>query len=60
VYATGSGGGCQEYWYLTVPDAAPYSCKAADGPYREVQIKVDGQLAGIAAPVAKDEWAQAS
>ncbi|MFC3577529.1 peptide-N4-asparagine amidase [Streptomyces yaanensis] len=50
VYATGSGGGCEEYWYLTVPDSAPYSCKAADGPYREVQITVDGQLAGIAAP----------
>ncbi|ELP62396.1 peptide-N4-asparagine amidase [Streptomyces turgidiscabies] len=50
VYATGSGGGCEEYWYLTVPDAAPYSCKATGGPYREVQIKVDGQLAGIAAP----------
>ncbi|MGP4051320.1 peptide-N4-asparagine amidase [Streptomyces sp. 2A115] len=50
VYATGSGGGCEEYWYLTVPDAAPYSCKADDGPYREVQVKVDGQLAGIAAP----------
>ncbi|MEU9877449.1 peptide-N4-asparagine amidase [Streptomyces phaeochromogenes] len=50
VYATGSGGGCEEYWYLTVPDAAPYSCKAGNGPYREVQIKVDGRLAGIAAP----------
>ncbi|MFC4463253.1 peptide-N4-asparagine amidase [Streptomyces xiangluensis] len=50
VYATGSGGGCEEYWYLTVPDAAPYSCKADDGPYREVQIMVDGQLAGIATP----------
>ncbi|MFB9507689.1 peptide-N4-asparagine amidase [Streptomyces aurantiacus] len=50
VYATGSGGGCEEYWYLTVPDAAPYSCKAGDGPYREVQIEVDGKLAGIAAP----------
>ncbi|TLS47813.1 peptide-N4-asparagine amidase A [Streptomyces montanus] len=50
VYATGSGGGCEEYWYLTVPDAAPYSCTADDGPYREVQIKVDGQLAGIATP----------
>jgi hypothetical protein len=50
VYATGSGGGCEEYWYLTVPDAAPYSCQAGGGPYREVQIKVDGQLAGIAAP----------
>ncbi|BBC30686.1 uncharacterized protein SGFS_019800 [Streptomyces graminofaciens] len=50
VYATGSGGGCEEYWYLTVPDSAPYSCKATDGPYREVQVEVDGQLAGIAAP----------
>ncbi|WP_329123391.1 peptide-N4-asparagine amidase [Streptomyces sp. NBC_01353] len=50
VYATGSGGGCEEYWYLTVPDAAPYSCKATDGPYREVRISVDGRTAGIAAP----------
>lgn len=50
VYATGSGGGCEEYWYLTVPEDAPYSCKADEGPYREVQISVDGRLAGIAAP----------
>ncbi|MGW0562499.1 peptide-N4-asparagine amidase [Streptomyces sp. NPDC003016] len=50
VYATGSGGGCEEYWYLSVPEEAPYSCKTSDGPYREVQIKVDGRLAGIAAP----------
>ncbi|MFE7932988.1 peptide-N4-asparagine amidase [Streptomyces sp. NPDC057456] len=50
VYATGSGGGCEEYWYLTVPAAAPYSCRSDDGPYREVQVSVDGQLAGIAAP----------
>ncbi|WSQ13795.1 peptide-N4-asparagine amidase A [Streptomyces sp. NBC_01231] len=50
VYATGSGGGCEEYWYLTVPASAPYSCQAAGGPYREVQLKVDGRLAGIAAP----------
>ncbi|WP_406166406.1 peptide-N4-asparagine amidase A [Streptomyces canus] len=50
VYATGSGGGCEEYWYLTVPSQAPYSCQADNGPYREVQIKVDGRLAGIAAP----------
>ncbi|MFI5804841.1 peptide-N4-asparagine amidase [Streptomyces sp. NPDC051561] len=50
VYATGSGGGCEEYWYLAVPEQAPYSCKTPDGPYREVQIKVDGKLAGIAAP----------
>ncbi|WP_392970418.1 peptide-N4-asparagine amidase [Streptomyces sp. LN245] len=50
VYATGSGGGCEEVWYLTVPDTAPYSCKADNGPYREVQIEVDGRLAGIAEP----------
>ncbi|MFF9030015.1 peptide-N4-asparagine amidase [Streptomyces iakyrus] len=50
VYATGSGGGCEEYWYLTVPEPAPYSCKAGQGPYRQVQISVDGRLAGIAAP----------
>ncbi|MGW7787581.1 peptide-N4-asparagine amidase [Streptomyces tricolor] len=50
VYATGSGGGCEEFWYLTVADPAPYSCKADRGPYREVQITVDGRLAGIAAP----------
>ncbi|RRR86524.1 peptide-N4-asparagine amidase [Streptomyces sp. RP5T] len=50
VYATGSGGGCEEYWYLAVPSEAPYSCRADGGPYREVQIEVDGRLAGIAAP----------
>lgn len=50
VYATGSGGGCEEFWYLTVADPAPYSCKAGQGPYREVRISVDGRLAGIAAP----------
>ncbi|MFJ4685064.1 peptide-N4-asparagine amidase [Streptomyces sp. NPDC088789] len=50
VYATGSGGGCEEYWYLTVPTAAPYSCRTEKGPYREVRVTVDGKLAGIAAP----------
>ncbi|MFI9246452.1 peptide-N4-asparagine amidase [Streptomyces sp. NPDC053086] len=55
VYATGSGGGCEEFWYLTVADPAPYSCKADRGPYREVQISVDGKLAGIAAPFP-DVW----
>lgn len=33
-----------------MPDPAPYSCKAGRGPYREVRIRVDGRLAGIAAP----------
>ncbi|MFI9565416.1 peptide-N4-asparagine amidase [Streptomyces rishiriensis] len=50
VYATGSGGGCEEYWYLAVPATAPYSCRAEGGPYREVQVEVDGRLAGIATP----------
>ncbi|QNP76055.1 peptide-N4-asparagine amidase A [Streptomyces roseirectus] len=50
VYATGSGGGCEEYWYLSVPAPAPYSCQTPDGPYREVRITVDGRLAGIATP----------
>jgi hypothetical protein len=50
VYATGSGGGCEEFWYLTTPTGVPYSCPAGNGPYREVQITVDGRLAGIAAP----------
>ncbi|MFJ8695091.1 peptide-N4-asparagine amidase [Streptomyces roseolilacinus] len=50
VHATGSGGGCEEYWYLTVPTGAPYSCTADGGPHREVRISVDGRTAGIAAP----------
>ncbi|MFF4222443.1 peptide-N4-asparagine amidase [Streptomyces abikoensis] len=50
VYATGSGGGCEEFWYLAVPEPAPYSCKSKDGPTREVRVSVDGKLAGIAAP----------
>ena len=50
VYATGSGGGCEEFWYLTTPTGVPYSCPADHGPYREVQIRIDGVLAGIAAP----------
>jgi hypothetical protein len=50
VYATGSGGGCEEFWYLTAPPATGYSCPADSGPYREVQVLLDGRLAGIAAP----------
>lgn len=54
VYATGSGGGCEEFWYFAAPAGeaavADYWCKAAQGPYREVQVLVDGQVAGIAAP----------
>ncbi|MFY1826055.1 peptide-N4-asparagine amidase [Myxococcus fulvus] len=50
VYATGSGGGCEEFWYITAPIVVPYSCPADDGPYREVVIEVDGRVAGIAMP----------
>ncbi len=50
VYATGSGGGCEEFWYLTAPTASGYSCPVDPGPYREVQVLLDGRLAGIAEP----------
>ncbi|WP_341502455.1 peptide-N4-asparagine amidase [Gallaecimonas sp. GXIMD4217] len=50
VYATGSGGGCEEFWYFTAPAEAGYSCGADDGPYREVQVWLDGRLAGMALP----------
>ena len=49
VYANGSGGGCEEFWYLTANQEG-YSCRAEHGPYREVQVLVDGKIAGLAAP----------
>ncbi|GGN05836.1 hypothetical protein GCM10009721_36720 [Terrabacter tumescens] len=49
VFATGSGGGCEEFWDTSAPASTGYSCP--DGlPYREVDVRIDGQLAGIAAP----------
>jgi Peptide N-acetyl-beta-D-glucosaminyl asparaginase amidase A len=50
VYATGSGGGCEEFWYFTTPKEAKYSCPSGQGPYREVQVLLDGRVAGIAMP----------
>ncbi|MFQ6313416.1 peptide-N4-asparagine amidase [Lysobacter capsici] len=50
VYATGSGGGCEEFWYFTAPPEANYSCPAQHGAYREVQVLIDGRVAGIAMP----------
>ncbi len=52
VYATGSGGGCEEFWYTAAPEDNPddYWCKTEQGPWREVQVYVDGRLAGIATP----------
>ena len=49
VYANGSGGGCEEFWYLTAP-VEGYSCRSEHGPYRELQVLVDGKVAGLAAP----------
>ena len=49
VFATGSGGGCEEFWDTSAPASTGYSCP--DGlPYREVDVRIDGRLAGIAAP----------
>lgn len=49
VFATGSGGGCEEFWDTSAPAGTGYSCP--DGlPYREVDVRIDGQLAGVAAP----------
>lgn len=52
VYATGSGGGCEEFWYTAAPtkSADDYWCKTDQGPWRELQVYVDGRLAGIATP----------
>jgi hypothetical protein len=49
VYVTGSGGGCEEFWDTSAPGSTGYSCP--DGsPYREVEVQIDGKVAGIALP----------
>ncbi|MGH3447790.1 MAG: peptide-N4-asparagine amidase [Nocardioidaceae bacterium] len=49
VYASGSGGGCEEFWDTSAPASTGYSC--SDGlPYREVDVLIDGRVAGIALP----------
>ncbi|WP_132194304.1 MULTISPECIES: peptide-N4-asparagine amidase [Kribbella] len=49
IYVTGSGGGCEEFWDTSAPASTGYSCP--DGlPYREVEVLVDGKVAGIALP----------
>jgi hypothetical protein len=49
VYVTGSGGGCEEFWDTSAPASTGYSCP--DGsPYREVELSIDGKVAGIALP----------
>ncbi|MEY9873959.1 hypothetical protein ABH931_003453 [Streptacidiphilus sp. MAP12-33] len=51
VYAR--GGGCDEQWFTSAPDdlAAKYpNYLCGGGPYREVQVSVDGRPAGLAQP----------
>ncbi|MBF9070232.1 peptide-N4-asparagine amidase [Streptacidiphilus fuscans] len=51
VYAR--GGGCDEQWFDSVPNdlAAKYpNYLCGGGPYREVQVAVDGRPAGLAQP----------
>ena len=49
IYVTGSGGGCEEFWDTSAPASTGYSCP--DGsPYREVEVLIDGKVAGIALP----------
>ncbi|WP_344440563.1 peptide-N4-asparagine amidase [Kitasatospora nipponensis] len=48
------GGGCEEFWYANVPDdytaAHPDDGLCGGGSYREVQVLVDGRLAGTVQP----------
>ncbi|WP_329569754.1 peptide-N4-asparagine amidase [Kitasatospora sp. NBC_01266] len=48
------GGGCEEFWYSNVPDdyaaAHPDYGLCGGGTYREVQVLVDGRLAGVVQP----------
>lgn len=49
VYAVGWGGGCEEFWDISVlPEEAGSGC--AGLPHREVEVRVDGHLAGVAQP----------
>lgn len=51
VYAR--GGGCDEQWFTAVPDdlaAAHPDTLCGGGPYREVQVMLDGTPAGLAQP----------
>lgn len=51
-----SGNGNEEFWYFNVPNQLlgdfPPGTTFGDGPFREVRVLVDGQLAGVAFPYA--------
>ncbi|KAG8953062.1 hypothetical protein FRC04_003009 [Tulasnella sp. 424] len=52
IYA--SGNAQEEFWYFNAPDswipALPKDTTLGKGPFREVQLLVDGKLAGIVSP----------
>ncbi|EUC61988.1 peptide-N4-(N-acetyl-beta-glucosaminyl)asparagine amidase A [Rhizoctonia solani AG-3 Rhs1AP] len=50
-----SGNSAEEFWYLNTPDEiasyfSPDAGLVAKGPFREVQVLVDGKLAGVVLP----------
>ncbi|KAF8597265.1 hypothetical protein BDV93DRAFT_527564 [Ceratobasidium sp. AG-I] len=50
-----SGNSAEEFWYLNTPDEivsyfSPSAGLTAKGPFREVQVLVDGRLAGVVWP----------
>ncbi|KAI0748346.1 peptide N-acetyl-beta-D-glucosaminyl asparaginase amidase A-domain-containing protein [Daedaleopsis nitida] len=51
-----SGNGNEEFWYLNAANqflpSLPSGTTFGDGPFREVRMLVDGQLAGVAFPYA--------
>ncbi len=49
VYATTEGNHCEKAWYARSAKTG-HDCDTADGPYREIQVLLDGEIAGIASP----------
>ncbi|KAF5358320.1 hypothetical protein D9756_001569 [Leucocoprinus leucothites] len=51
-----SGNGQEEFWYFSVPDQflpdIPDGLALGQGPFREVRLLIDGQVAGVVFPYA--------
>lgn len=54
LYASGNGN--EEFWYFSVPDQfladIPQGLALGQGPFREVRLLIDGQVAGVVFPYA--------
>lgn len=54
LYASGNGN--EEFWYFSVPDQfladIPEGLALGQGPFREVRLLIDGQVAGVTFPYA--------